>query len=129
MTSGNGISMAEAVKRLEHPGVLELRKVMGRAPGADLTEVQEARARRIRYLQLSRRLKRGQAWAIATGQEDDELGFLPASAHASRPKGRCKECSADITGPDATMKSDPARCKACRKRKKQQYNVANRGRV
>ncbi len=107
----------------------ELRKVLGRAPGTPFTTIQLARAKRVHEMMMTGKLKTGDIWAICGGLRDDELGFQPEYMHAAQPKGQCRDCQVDITQPGATFPSDPARCRPCRKLKKQQYNTATRGRV
>lgn len=109
-------------------GSREIVKVLGRAPGAPLSPIQKVRAQRCYELMMSAQARPGELWAIAIGDRDFELNLPSGSGHTNPPRTSCLDCSANISDPAARFRSDPARCKKCRKLKKERYNVANRGR-
>lgn len=106
----------------------EMVKVLGRAPGAPLTPLQTVRAERCYDLMMSAQAKPGELLAIAIGDRDYELNLPTGAGHTNPPRTSCLDCSADISDPASRYRSDPARCKKCRKLKKKQYNKTNRSR-
>lgn len=116
----------EELEKINH-GWEEMFRVLSRPPGADLTELQEARADRVIDIMKYRSLREGEGWEILTGQRDHELGFAPPQAHRANPRTSCKDCGAALT-PENKAGSDPARCRDCRRLKKRRENEAYRGR-
>ena len=106
----------------------ELVKVLGRAPGAQLTPLQTVRAERCYDLMMAAQAKPGELLAIAIGDRDYELNLPVGVGQTNPPRTSCLDCSADISDPAARYRSDPARCRKCRKLKKQRYNKTNRSR-
>ena len=109
-------------------GAREMVKVLGRAPGASLSPIQTVRAERCYELMMAAEAKPGELWAIAIGDRDHELNLPTGAGHTNPPRTACLDCSADISDPAARYRSDPGRCKKCRKLKKDAENMRHRGR-
>jgi hypothetical protein len=109
-------------------GVEEVLKTLGRAPGAPLSSLQEARAGVAYRKMWAGSAQPGELWAILSGQKDDELLLPKEFQHRSAPRVRCKDCSSDISLPGSRKKSDPARCVECFRKKKHRENQAYRNR-